>query len=155
MHTAETILLSDRLGRLRKLPVFEVIRVNEFQHRIAEQKRILPVVEAPRHFVKVSHSMLGSDSPASPESDAFSQPREQLRQGDPQPFGHQIQVENRNIPLPPLHVGQETPVDPDFLGHYDLSPAAFLPKLPNSGSQANEQVGHELASWLVAPFRQI
>ncbi len=31
--------------------------MNEFQHRIAEQKRVLPVIEAPCHFVKVSRQM--------------------------------------------------------------------------------------------------
>jgi hypothetical protein len=41
--------------------VFEVVRVNEFQHRIAEQVRVLSVVETPRHFVQVGLQMLRRD----------------------------------------------------------------------------------------------
>ena len=36
--------------------------MNEFQHRISKQVRILAIVEAPRHFVKVSRQMLHRDA---------------------------------------------------------------------------------------------
>jgi hypothetical protein len=44
-----------------QLLVFEVVRVNEFQHRIAEQKRILAVADAPHHFVEIGREMLRTD----------------------------------------------------------------------------------------------
>jgi len=34
--------------------------MNESQHRVAKQKRILSVVEPPRHFVKVGRKMPGA-----------------------------------------------------------------------------------------------
>jgi len=36
--------------------------MSKFQYRIPKQKRILPVVEPPRHFVKVGRQMLRRDS---------------------------------------------------------------------------------------------
>lgn len=36
--------------------------MDEFQHRIAEQKRVFAVVKPPRHFVEVSREMLCGDS---------------------------------------------------------------------------------------------
>jgi hypothetical protein len=35
--------------------------MNEFQHRIAKQERVLAVVEPPRHFVKVGRQMPRGD----------------------------------------------------------------------------------------------
>jgi len=35
--------------------------MNQFQHRVTEQKRILAVVEPPSHFVKVGREVLGAD----------------------------------------------------------------------------------------------
>ena len=35
--------------------------MNEFQHRVPKQERILAVVEPPRHFVKVGRQMLRRD----------------------------------------------------------------------------------------------
>lgn len=38
----------------REFLVFEVVRMNEPQYRIAEQERAFAVIEPPRHFVKVA-----------------------------------------------------------------------------------------------------
>src|SRR5712692_7319371 len=38
--------------------VFEVVGMNEFKHRIPKQERVLPVIESPRHFIKVGCQML-------------------------------------------------------------------------------------------------
>ena len=32
--------------------------MNEFQHRVSKQERILAVVEPPRHFVRIGRQML-------------------------------------------------------------------------------------------------
>ena len=67
-----------------------------------------------------------------------------------------MKVENRDVPLPSFHVGQETSVDTHFFGHLDLTPAALLAERPNADSQTNEQVlGHEPESWLVGRRLQI
>jgi hypothetical protein len=34
--------------------------MNEFQHRVAEKIRVLPVVEPPRHFVEIGREMLST-----------------------------------------------------------------------------------------------
>ncbi len=36
--------------------------MNEFQHRVTEQERVLTVIESPRHFVKVGCKMLRANS---------------------------------------------------------------------------------------------
>jgi hypothetical protein len=46
---------------LRQNFVFQIVGGDQFEHGIAEQKRILSVVESPRHFVKVGHQMLRRD----------------------------------------------------------------------------------------------
>ncbi len=46
--------------------------MKEFQHRVTEQKRVLAVVEAPRHFIEVGRHMLCRDSmPGAPSLRAF------------------------------------------------------------------------------------
>jgi len=49
------------------------------------------------------------------------------------------QIENGNVPLAPFDVRQETAINAYLLRHFYLSPATFLPQLPNPFSQANEQ----------------
>src|SRR5438552_2277311 len=45
----------------RKMLVFEVWRVNQFEHRIAEKERILAVVKAEAHFVQIGWKMFRRD----------------------------------------------------------------------------------------------
>jgi hypothetical protein len=45
-----------KLSRFREFFLFEVVRVNEFQHRIPKQVRILAVVEPPLHLVNKSNA---------------------------------------------------------------------------------------------------
>src|SRR4029077_7430965 len=49
-------------GGSREFFVFEVVRVNQFQHGIAEKERVLAVIKPPRHFVKVGREMFRRDS---------------------------------------------------------------------------------------------
>src|SRR4029077_7266015 len=43
---------------LSQVLVFEVVRVNELKHCVPKQERILPVIEAPCHFVQIGLKML-------------------------------------------------------------------------------------------------
>ena len=52
-----------------------IFRVDEFKHRIAERKRVLTVVEPPRHFIQVGRKMLCTDL-VPPSSDAALEQRE-------------------------------------------------------------------------------
>jgi hypothetical protein len=62
----------------------------------------------------------------------------------------QFQIQDGNVPLPSFHIREKAPVNSDLLGHLRLSPAVLSTQLPDSVSQANEQVfGHEPASWTV------
>jgi hypothetical protein len=63
------------LGSTSELFVFEVFRMNEFQHRISKQERILTVVEPPRHFVKVGRPMLRQEPMLSSHNPVPSAPR--------------------------------------------------------------------------------
>jgi hypothetical protein len=42
--------------------VLKIVRMNEFQHRVAKQKWILTVIESPSHFVEVGRQTLRRDS---------------------------------------------------------------------------------------------
>ena len=80
----------------------------------------------------------------------MSEPREQLRERHSEPFSNEFHIQNRNIPLSPLDIRQETPINSDFLGHHDLTPSMLLPELANSVSKASQQVSrHDPASWPV------
>jgi hypothetical protein len=46
--------------------VFKVVRLNEFQHPIAEQVRILTIIGSPRHLVEVGSQMLSGNLMPSP-----------------------------------------------------------------------------------------
>jgi hypothetical protein len=62
----------------------------------------------------------------------------------------EFEIQDRDIPLSALHVRQETPVNPNSLGHFRLSPTTSFPQFPYPISQASEQIlGHEPASWRV------
>lgn len=50
------------LGGLSQCFVFQILRMDQLEHGVAEQIRILAVVEPPRHFVKVGRQMLRRDS---------------------------------------------------------------------------------------------
>lgn len=52
--------------------------MNELQHRIAKQIRILAVIEAPCHFVKVGREMLGGDAMPSPHDAALEKRERRL-----------------------------------------------------------------------------
>ncbi len=54
---------------------FEVFGMNELQHRVPEQERILTVVEPPRHFVKVGWQMLRRDPMPSSHNPVPSAPQ--------------------------------------------------------------------------------
>ncbi len=49
------------LRRSREFLVFQNRRFDEFHHRIAEQVGVVPVIETPRHFIKVGLQMLRAD----------------------------------------------------------------------------------------------
>lgn len=52
--------------------------MNEFQHRVAKQVRILTIVEAPRHFVKVGREVFCGDSMPSSHNPALEQTESRL-----------------------------------------------------------------------------
>ena|ERR1700676_4767626 len=64
-----------KLGRLSEFFVFEVFRMNELEHRVSKQERVLTVIEPPRHFVKVGRKMLRQDPTPSSHNPVPSAPR--------------------------------------------------------------------------------
>ena len=42
----------------REFFVFQIVGRNEFEHGVTKEKPILPVIEAPRHFVKIGRQIL-------------------------------------------------------------------------------------------------
>jgi hypothetical protein len=56
----------------------------------------------------------------------------ELRQSLAQPLRDQVEIKNGNVPLAPLYIRQERPVQPNLFGHYDLSPSPPLPQSTNT-----------------------
>ena len=62
-----------QLSGFREFLVFEILGMDQFEHRVPKQERILAVVEPPRHFVKVGRQMLCRYTMPSPHDPAFEQ----------------------------------------------------------------------------------
>jgi hypothetical protein len=49
-----------KLRHFRKFPIFQNRSFDQLHERIAEQVRILPIIEPERHFIQIRFQMLGA-----------------------------------------------------------------------------------------------
>ena len=79
------------------------------------------------------------------------QARKQAGKGDAKALGDQFQVQNGYIPPAAFDIGQETPVNPYLLRHFDLSPTALIAQFANALPSRTSPVNRieELLPWNV------